>query len=351
MLLLPNLNSDDKFASPDPQSSQQAPLGFDEFIGIFVAFAAIGAILFWLLGRNPQGFQLGNASSPSPSPSVQSTTPSPSGQLTATPTPQTTEAVPLVVPTDAPQALITVPSRIRQTVPAPVVVPLRPTTPETPTTSAAVAPPVTPATTSPSAKPINFNDVPDDYWARPFIDALSAREIVNGFPGNSFRPDQLVTRAEYAALVQEAFDKNPGESKTIYKDIPSKFWANPAIDRATKTGFLKGYPGNIFKPNQQIPKAQVIVSLASGLNLPTPASATTSSLLTYNDANQIPNYATAKIAAATQAGLVVNHPNTQNLNPNRNATRAEVAAMVYQALVHQGKLEPIESTYIVPSKP
>jgi hypothetical protein len=192
-------------------------------------------------------------------------------------------------------------------------------------------------------------DVPQEYWARSFIDALSARGIVSGFAGDYFRPDRSVTRAEFAALLQDAFDQKSGQSAAGFKDIQSDFWAVRAIDSATQTGFLKGYPGNIFRPQQEVPKAQVLVALASGLNLPVSSSAQV--LQSYNDANQIPDYATEKIAAATQAGLVVNNPDPKLLNPNRNATRAEVAAIIYQALVQAGKAQPIQSQYVVKPRP
>ncbi|HAA26847.1 MAG TPA: S-layer protein, partial [Cyanobacteria bacterium UBA8553] len=53
------------------------------------------------------------------------------------------------------------------------------------------------------------------------------------------------------------------------------------------------------------------------------------------------------VSAATKAGLVVNYRNPKLLNPNRNATRAEVVALVYQALVKAGKAEAIPSKYVV----
>jgi len=117
-----------------------------------------------------------------------------------------------------------------------------------------------------------------------------------------------------------------------FKDTPSDFWAAPAINRAISDKFLKGYPGDIFRPTQEIPRVQVLVALASGLNLPTPSNPA-KTLQIYQDATQIPNDATDKVAAATQAKLVVNYPNQNLLNPNRNATRAEVTVMVYQALI------------------
>ena len=326
---------------PDPRSSQTNALGFDEFIAIFVAFTTIGAILFWSFSQRNQGFQPTGILSPSSSPTDPTGTRSP--QVTASPSPGSVSPLfPTVVPTESPEVLTLVPNRT-PTQPRIAVIPFSTTPTPTPTPSS--APP-----TSTPGQPINFLDVPEDYWARPFIQALSARGIVSGFAGDYFRPDRPVTRAEFAALLQDAFDQSPGQGTTGFKDISSNFWAVKAIDRATTTGFLKGYPGNVFQPQQQIPRAQILVALASGLNLAT-KSPPSQTLQIYQDAAQIPNYATEKIAAATEAGLVVNYPNPQLLNPGRPATRAEVAAIIHQALVRAGKVEPIQSEYNVRLNP
>lgn len=323
---------------PDPQSSQRDPLGFDEFIGIFVAFTTIGAILFWSLAQRKEGFNLTGLLTPSPSPSAQPTLTPITPEATSPP------ELPLapITPTESPDVLTLAPYRTSIGQETPLMVP-RTTTPVIPV-------PIPAQQTPTSSQPINFVDVPQDYWARSFIDALSARGIVTGFAGDYFRPDRPVTRAEFAALLQDAFDQNPGQTATSFKDIRSDFWAIRAINSATQARFLKGYPGNIFQPQQEIPKAQVLVALASGLNLPA-GSSPEEVLRSYNDANQIPNYATEKIAAATQAGLVVNYPDPKLLNPNQNATRAEVAAIIHQALVQARKAEPIESQYVVAPKP
>ena len=67
----------------------------------------------------------------------------------------------------------------------------------------------------------------------------------------------------------------------------------------------------------------------------------------YSDAVQIPNWAQNSVAAATARQLVVNYPTASQLNPSRQATRAEVAAFVYQALVNAGQAQAIPSPYVV----
>lgn len=273
----------------------------------------------------------------------------------------------------------------------------------------AIAPHFVGVPDSAMAAPTNTS-FPDtqNYWAQPFIQKLAERNIVTGYPDNTYRPEQPVARDEFAAVLRKAFSQNPERqlaSGSVYKDIPQGYWASPAIEDAYEMGFMKGYPGGEFRPNQPVTKVEVLVSLAQNLNLPTttadnskpvaasampapaqatprrramrplmfplgmtalmqplmttpakasaaanpqPASSSTSqrpvSLAVsdyYQDAAQIPQYAVDDVAATTAAGIVVNYPDQRVLNPTLPATRGEVAALIHQALVSQGKAAPI----------
>ncbi|NER34537.1 MAG: DUF1565 domain-containing protein [Oscillatoria sp. SIO1A7] len=182
------------------------------------------------------------------------------------------------------------------------------------------------------------------HWAEAYITALTSKGIIAGFPDGTYRPNQPVTRAQFAAIVNNAFAPKSQRTATSFADVSTGFWAYKAIQSAYRGRFLAGYPGRVFRPNQQIPKVQAIVALSSGLDL---RSDNTSVLSRYEDASQIPGYAETAIAGATQSEMVVNYPNLDRFDPNRPATRAEVAAFVYQALVNSGQAEAIPSPYIV----
>ncbi len=204
-------------------------------------------------------------------------------------------------------------------------------------------PSTTPSNTPSSS--INLSDVGSDYWASPFIQGLAQRNIIAGFPDGSFKPNQPVTRAEFAALIQKAFNQNPVRQLNAggFSDVPANYWAASAIKQAYETGFMAGYPGNVFRPNQQIPKVQAIVAITSGLGLNGTQTASGGLDTYYTDASAIPSYAVNNVVAATQANLVVNYPNVNQLNPQTPLTRAEAAAILYQALVKQGQLPAIAS--------
>ena len=349
----------------EPESSQRTALGFDEFIAILVAFTTIGAILFWSLSRRDSSWNLNGLLSPSSTPSF-SVQPN---QVLPSPTPKVEpNAAPRfnVLPSSPPEAVIEpkIPSfptnsatPSRAVLPSAEVIPTQSPQPQTPVSSSTglessitslALPLVTPAKQkSIIPPPIAFNDVPNNFWGRRFIDVLSSRGILKGFPDYSFRPNQPVNRAEFAAILQKAFDQEPSKTAIAFQDVPAKFWATPAIDQAISAGFLTGYPKKTFKPQQNISRVQVLVALVSGLNLKAPTSPN-QILSVYKDAKDIPTYAISKIAAATTNGLVVNYPNQQIIAPNKVASRAEVAAMIHQALVKRGKLEAIPSQNIVP---
>jgi hypothetical protein len=190
-----------------------------------------------------------------------------------------------------------------------------------------------------------FPDV-QNHWAQSFIEALAQRGVILGFPDGMFRPDDPVTRAQFAAMIRKAFPRAPQRQGTQFVDVPQRYWGYDAIQAAYRTGFLEGYPNNVFRPEQNIPRVQVLVSLVTGLQLSPPTQVADILNRTYQDAGQIPNFAAPKVAAATLNQLVVNYPNTALLNPSRNASRAEVAAFIYQALVKEGTLPAIPPTDI-----
>ncbi|HEY9694322.1 MAG TPA: DUF1565 domain-containing protein [Oculatellaceae cyanobacterium] len=188
-----------------------------------------------------------------------------------------------------------------------------------------------------------FSDT-QGHWANAYIEALANQGIIAGFNDNTFRPSEPVTRAQFAAIINKAFTPAPEKPGINFVDVSSNFWGYQAIQTAARGGFISGYPGNKFLPNQRIPRVQALVSLASGLKL---RSDDTSVLSVYQDSSFIPQYATTAVAGATAKELVVNYPIASKLDPNREATRAEVAAFVYQALVNAGRAQPITSSYLV----
>ena len=316
-------------SSSQPPSREKRPLGLDELIAIVVAFGTMGSIFFWVTGKNPSQFSATNwqfpavFSQPADGPDSSTIlTPPPSRAIPVQPLPQVV-------------------------VPNPVIVPPVSAIPEQPIVRSIPVPATTkPQPAKAKVGTVAFSDVPDKYWARPFIVALVDRKIFADVTDNKFRPDEPITRAELARLIQRMSPQKPSRKSLEFKDIKSGNSAASAIDYSVKTGYLKGYPNNEFRPDKPVPRVEVIAALASGLNLKS-SKETTKTLQVYTDIKKIPKWATDKVAAATEAGIIVNYPKRQLLRPNATATRAEVATMLYQSMVKKGKAPAKSSQYIV----
>jgi parallel beta-helix repeat protein len=254
-------------------------------------------------------------------------TPTPIPNPTPTPPPSTPAPVPIPVPAPNPTPIPEPPEPepIPEPAPNPTPIPI----------------PVPPP--NPTPTPVSeFTDI-RGHWAEEFIRELYKLEIVTGFRDRTFKPDATMTRSQYAALIVKAFNPSSKRQAIKFKDVPESFWAYKVIQQAYQGQFLSGYPNNAFRPNENIQRIQIIVSLVNGLGLTASAA---KALKSYDDQGNIPSYAKDEVIVATDKRIIVNYPNTKQLNPTREATRAEVAAMVYQSLVDARRVVVINSPYI-----
>jgi parallel beta-helix repeat protein len=183
------------------------------------------------------------------------------------------------------------------------------------------------------------------HWAEAYIAAMAEQGIISGFGNGLFKPDEPVTRAQFAAILNKAFPVKPAvRPKFNFNDVPSNYWGATAIAEASAKGFLSGYGNGTFRPNANVSRMEILLALVNGWQMEGGGGGNLPNLFT--DAAQLPEWAVQPIAAAVRNKLVINYPNKQRLEPMRSATRAEVAAMVYQAMLVRGKVDPIPSNYI-----
>ncbi len=210
-------------------------------------------------------------------------------------------------------------------------------------TSGKQKPIISPYIVNPDADIPSFSDL-KGHWAEGFIRALVSMNLTRGFADGSYQPNQPMTRAQYAALIAAAFNPTAKRSAPEFTDVPKNFWAYKAIQQAAQAGFVGGFNDRTFRPQQNVQRLQVIVSLVNGLSLP---AANADVLSGFSDRNSIPDYARTAVATATLQKIIVNYPDPKQIAPTKEATRAEVAAFVYQALVAIGRSPNVNSPYIV----
>ena len=101
------------------------------------------------------------------------------------------------------------------------------------------------------------------------VTRLSALEILSGFPDGTFRPDETVTRAQFAKImvtalgVGEAAKYAAGETK--FADVAADHWAAGYINVASDMGIINGYGNGTFGPEDQVTYAQAVTMIVRGL--------------------------------------------------------------------------------------
>ena len=104
----------------------------------------------------------------------------------------------------------------------------------------------------------SFSDVPDDAWYATAVKTLASLGMMDGYPDGTFRPDEPITRAEFAT-VGLAFAYDPFDADCSYSDVSASAWYHTYVAQATTYGWIGGYPDNTFRPGNNITRVEVCV--------------------------------------------------------------------------------------------
>ncbi len=183
------------------------------------------------------------------------------------------------------------------------------------------------------------------HWAKFEIEYLISNNYASGYPDGTFKPNNSLTRAEFAAFISSVLNPVPIRPAIQFPDVPTTHWAYNAIQTAYRGGFLSGFNDGTFQPNANLTRTQSLVAISNGLKLTDGDINRLSSY--YDDASQIATWAKPSIANATINNLVANYPNKRNFRANENTTRGEVSVTLYRALVKQNRATDYKNSYLI----
>ncbi len=180
----------------------------------------------------------------------------------------------------------------------------------------------------------DFEDM-DGHKARQDIEILSERGIIGGYPDGTFRPEGLVSRAEFASIIVRGMEEElpPAPETPSFSDVSADHWAFPYVEATKSYGFVIGTPAGKYLPDDYITRLDAMVMLARAADLPLPTKKTAGRILdTFIDGSDVPRWARRHVAAVVQQGIFANYPNDRLIEPDLSASRATVAMMTRRAL-------------------
>lgn len=107
-----------------------------------------------------------------------------------------------------------------------------------------------------SSNTVSFTDVSSGAWYYEAVQALAGKGVIHGYEDHTFRADASVTRAEFLAMALRLLDVKPVSDGGSFSDISSSHWAADYIRTAAGQGIVSGYPGGTFRPDQTVTRAE-----------------------------------------------------------------------------------------------
>lgn len=178
--------------------------------------------------------------------------------------------------------------------------------------------------------PISFTDAADRAWAAEAIDALAARQIVQGIGSGLFQPDGAVTRAEFIHMLMNALELSDETAVSSFADVHPGAWYARSIATAEKLGITSGRGGAAFGVHERIMRQDAAVLMyraMAAVGIPLENGQQLDKL--FADEAAISGYAKEAVHAAQQAGLIFGMTDG-TFAPDATATRAEAAVMIYR---------------------
>lgn len=176
------------------------------------------------------------------------------------------------------------------------------------------------------------SELPGDihgHWAGERIQSWLDRDLAAGYPDGTFRPDGQVTRAEFVAFMNRAYDVPESGSAPGFSDVPGGHWSYRHVAAAAQAGLVTGYPDGTFGPENAITRQEAAAIVNRLLELdqaaPNPAPQP------FSDQGSIAPWAADAVSAAAAAGMVTGYPDG-TFRPRNPITRAESVSVLDRGL-------------------
>jgi hypothetical protein len=184
-----------------------------------------------------------------------------------------------------------------------------------------------------------FKDVPKTYWAYEEIMGMVKAGILCGYPDGTFKPENPVTRAEFAKIMVLALKitlTNP--EKETFVDLPRSHWAYQYVEPAK--GYLTGYKtsaGMKFKPDENAVREDVAVALVKAKGYQNDEVNESEIYKIFRDADKISPALRKYVLIAQKRGLINGYPDG-TFGPQKTLTRAEAAKLLWQIVQKDEKI-------------
>ncbi len=179
-----------------------------------------------------------------------------------------------------------------------------------------------------------YPDIDQDQWYHDSVDWAIEEGVFHGYDDGTFGPNDVLTREQAAAVLYNYLGGTEGSPGSGLTDVADD-WYTDAVNWAVENGVMTGYEGTgTFGVGEALTREQFCAVVAKAMRVDL-SDVDTSVLDGFADAGSVSDWAKPAVAWAVQQGIVngvENADGTRSLQGVRDITRAEMAAMMLNAV-------------------
>ncbi|WP_051259778.1 S-layer homology domain-containing protein [Peptoniphilus mikwangii] len=116
-----------------------------------------------------------------------------------------------------------------------------------------------------SNEKVTFKDI-EKHWAKNYIEVAAALKIVNGYSAEEFGPNKNITREEMSKIIANVLKLSEKTELKFTDNDKISEWAKESVEKVVKAELVKGYPDSSFKPNNNVTRAESATIIERALN-------------------------------------------------------------------------------------
>jgi len=171
--------------------------------------------------------------------------------------------------------------------------------------------------------------------------SLASYGILNGMGGGLFRPDENMTRAQFAKTLVCSLGLTP-EYHSTFSDVPESAWYAAYVDTAAAYGLVNGVGAGKFNPEGTITRQDAATTVARaaklcGLDTTVTADDAHTILSAFSDASSVASYAAPSMAFCCRSSIL--DSTVSKLLPQKEILRGEIAQLLYNLLIQANLIQ------------
>lgn len=180
--------------------------------------------------------------------------------------------------------------------------------------------------------PVDINN----HWAKRYIINLILRDVIQGYPDQTIKPDNNISRAETLTALMKSIGYGPTDNAVFsFKDSSSiPGWSKGFIKTALDLKVVGGYEDNTIRATQNITRQEVVVMLIKAFKIEPKEGLN----LGLADEGKIASWSKPYVNKSFELGIAQGYSDN-TFKPTRNVTRAELFTMINKCLEYMDMLK------------